>query len=84
MYVVNTDKNRSYTVFVDDKKIAGDLKPGMVSAYKGKTGEVRFNIYAKREVYTGWADVRKGMIVKIIPVFPSFLGVDLLFEMGTK
>ena len=77
MYIVNTDKKRGYTVFIDDRKIADDLKPGMVALYTGRTGEVRINVYAKREVYVGWIDVKKGMVAKIIP---SILGADLIFE----
>ena len=77
MYVVNTDKRRGYTVFVDDRKIADDLKPRMVALYMGRSGEVKINVYAKWQVYVGWINVKKGMIAKIIP---SILGADLLFD----
>lgn len=61
---------------MDDKKIADDLMPGMIAVYKGKTGEVRVNIYGKREVYTGWIVLEKGLKIKIVPYL---FGVDLQF-----
>ena len=73
---MNADRKRGYTIYVDDKKIADDLQPGMIAVYKGKIGEVRVNIYAKREVYTGWIVLEKGLKVQIVPYL---FGVDLTF-----